>query len=1001
MQSKLSGVAASWVESAWLAAVVAVPVFFNFHSERIFEPDKVLLLRSIATALAAGLAVWAIESGPRTLRLESRLLWRTPLGTAALVLTAAYLAATAFSIVPAVSWWGGYDRCQGAYTWLAYMAVFAGIALLVRRREQVERVVTAALLASFPVAAYAAIQHFDHDPIAWGFGVSDRVTSTAGNAIFLSAYLIMVLPLTLARLLARIERAAARGSRSGAAPGRFAAVLLAVAYLLLAVLQILAIVYSESRGPFAGLLVGVVFFGFVFALYRRWRWLVRAVALAAAAGLLALLLLNARGPGADDRAPASGIGRLSQVFALEQGSGKVRVLIWQGVSNLLRADPLRDLIGYGPETLFFAYNRFYPPDLAHFESRTVSADRAHNELFDAVVTTGVFGLLAELAVFLSLVVLVLWQLGLLETARRRRACAAVAAAGALSGAAVAGGLGGLRFCAIGLAAGLVAGVLVYLVSLGLGRMPERSEGGHPQGLLLIALLAAAVAHFVELQVGIAVAATRLYFWVYAGLAVVLARTASESCAREPGPPLPQRPSSGGVLVLGSLVGLLLVVLTFDFYKPTAVLSTQGYVLVWLFAGAWLFAAIVVIAESAADGEELGARALGYAGISLGAWLLFLAVYRAWMTWRPADAGPEEIQQLAVHLTHGTSVLYGFVVFVVALTAAALAGRRGLPAATLVRPPGWQVILYPALFLAAAFVAVRTNLDAARADVFSRQAGYYESQNHWSTALPLRQETTRLVPYLDYYMLDVARTFMELGRRAGEPRRRDDDMEQSEAWMQRAWRAVPLNMDNPRALGRLHRTWAQLVADPAARARHFDQAESYYRRALEISPNNASLWDELALLFVQRHDHEKALATLKQSLVIDNLYPRTYFIRGNIYAGLGRFDEALADYDRGLAVHPGLVPLLSAKAFVLNRVGRLDAAIDLNRRILKSNPKDLIAHRNLAVFYRQKGDPERALSEARAALAVAPPWAKPPLRTFIEELGQEKGPLTKLPPPLLR
>ena len=48
--------------------------------------------------------------------------------------------------------------------------------------------------------------------------------------------------------------------------------------------------------------------------------------------------------------------------------------------------------------MFVVYNRFYPPDLAHYEQRTASPDRSHNETFDALITTGVLGLIAYLAV---------------------------------------------------------------------------------------------------------------------------------------------------------------------------------------------------------------------------------------------------------------------------------------------------------------------------------------------------------------------------------------------------------------------------------------------------------------------------------------------------------------------------------------------------------------------------------------------------------------------------
>ena len=54
---------AQWMDRAmeglWLAALVYTPLFFNVYSSRVFEPDKVALLRSIV-ALAA--VCWAIKA---------------------------------------------------------------------------------------------------------------------------------------------------------------------------------------------------------------------------------------------------------------------------------------------------------------------------------------------------------------------------------------------------------------------------------------------------------------------------------------------------------------------------------------------------------------------------------------------------------------------------------------------------------------------------------------------------------------------------------------------------------------------------------------------------------------------------------------------------------------------------------------------------------------------------------------------------------------------------
>ena len=41
------------LETGWLLAVVITPLFFNVYSSRVFEPDKITILRSIAIVMAS------------------------------------------------------------------------------------------------------------------------------------------------------------------------------------------------------------------------------------------------------------------------------------------------------------------------------------------------------------------------------------------------------------------------------------------------------------------------------------------------------------------------------------------------------------------------------------------------------------------------------------------------------------------------------------------------------------------------------------------------------------------------------------------------------------------------------------------------------------------------------------------------------------------------------------------------------------------------------------
>ena len=55
-----------------------------------------------------------------------------------------FLFATFTSVVPATSFWGSYQRLQGTYTNLSYIVLAAMIVLTLRRREQLDRLITVA-----------------------------------------------------------------------------------------------------------------------------------------------------------------------------------------------------------------------------------------------------------------------------------------------------------------------------------------------------------------------------------------------------------------------------------------------------------------------------------------------------------------------------------------------------------------------------------------------------------------------------------------------------------------------------------------------------------------------------------------------------------------------------------------------------------------------------------------------------------------------------------------
>ena len=292
------------IESCWLLALVTVPIFFDTMTVRIFEPDKIVVFRNIVLVMAIALLVRVIAAAPAWMARPAapspssngdaatasavtpwwrRLVMRWPMLIPVIIFTIVYTAATVHSVLPGISFWGSYDRSQGLYTWLSYIAFFAIMAYSLRSWSQIERIISALAFASLPVAAYGVMQHLHWDPVAWGAPTDQRVSSTLGNAIFLGAYLLMCLPFVAYRLWMAVERlrapepeptpVAPRGGTrnrprqkdvieiNGVPP-----IVPVIAYAVILIVDFAAMYFCGSRGPYYGLLVGTAVMGILLTL---------------------------------------------------------------------------------------------------------------------------------------------------------------------------------------------------------------------------------------------------------------------------------------------------------------------------------------------------------------------------------------------------------------------------------------------------------------------------------------------------------------------------------------------------------------------------------------------------------------------------------------------------------------------------------------------------------------------------------------------------------------
>lgn len=405
--TRLSRIAAALAEGDWLATVALVPLAVNPWGFG-YELPKVVVFRGLTLFLLAAYLLTLASS--RDVVVPQRWL-RRPLVRPTLLVVGAALFSTVLSIDPRLSFVGTYFRQQGAYLVLCQvlwaLLVTARLRLSAQRRRLAATVIVAGTLVA--LTPFVESLRWGENPFAW------RPGGSLGNPIFLGAYLVMVIPFTLAQVV---------GSLGAPEPGgrHKRPVLVRVLACLALFLQVLSLVISQSRGPWLGALAGLV----VFAALLLWpihrRWVIGGVI--AGALLVGGLLVGL----SFDIVPAEPLSELpyvSRVVAAtdpSRGTARVRVVLWEMAGGVvtrwpevgLAPDPLRALrpvVGYGPDTASAVYTAAYPPELAHVEDPGAFWDRAHNEVLDVLAMRGGLGLVAwvVLGVACARRGLALWQ----------------------------------------------------------------------------------------------------------------------------------------------------------------------------------------------------------------------------------------------------------------------------------------------------------------------------------------------------------------------------------------------------------------------------------------------------------------------------------------------------------------------------------------------------------------------------------------------------------------
>jgi len=393
------------LEVFWLAVIFLVPLFFNPLSHQAYYLNKALLLQLLVfIMLALTVAGW-IYNRSGLQRFSLKRVARYPLRLAIVLFGLLSGLSTIASITPSVSFWGSWNREAGLLTLLCWILFCLILVQNLRRRQQLYRIVYTLLLSSAIVALLGILQHYFPQAMQHFFhtAISSRVASTTGNTLSLSAFLAMVIPLNMA-FIVRLW-----GNRQKATSKR-----MLVALLVLLVLQFWCLWLAQYSVTLLLFIVSTAVFIALLGVVKKNRNILSAgviiilVLVITAASLVAPMLLTDDGAAELEGSDLSTI--LTQEELLSISLGSYRVEYWKSAIDIVMhtpeiafyndsLNPLRSLIGYGPETFIVTFQSVFPEDLKSIYTHySEMVDRPHNHYLYLVTTSGILGLAAFIAI---------------------------------------------------------------------------------------------------------------------------------------------------------------------------------------------------------------------------------------------------------------------------------------------------------------------------------------------------------------------------------------------------------------------------------------------------------------------------------------------------------------------------------------------------------------------------------------------------------------------------
>ena len=158
-------------------------------------------------------------------------------------------------------------------------------------------------------------------------------------------------------------------------------------------------------------------------------------------------------------------------------------------------------------------------------------------------------------------------------------------------------------------------------------------------------------------------------------------------------------------------------------------------------------------------------------------------------------------------------------------------------------------------------------------------------------------------------------------------------------------------------------------------KNYQKAKECYKKAIEINPDYQAAHNNLGTIFTNLKEYQKAKDCFEKAIKINPNYADAHYNLGNIFKELGENEKAKDCYVKAIQINPNYVEALNNLGNTLRELKKFDEAEISLKKAIELKPDYAEAYNNLGVVQHNLGRFSEAIDRYKQAIKLKPNYVE--------------------------